>query len=240
MQTGRAAYDHTIKMTAIPSDEPTFLLRAQDTAAAPTVRAWASFAYVAGVPLAVVESALQQADAMEAWPIKKLPDADHLTGHEQQQLGYQLSRRSWSAAEDREQALHGPRILLAEERAYLSAMGKLRPILRTLFERGQWGLDGRFIYDPDWGPRRDGRPAGTPDDDLPREPCAIKQLMAAAFILRQPGEIDDRPLLPEIQQTLTAAMHALRSYEHGNAAPDLAKSVADDCARVLTQLEGAA
>ena len=37
--------------------------------------------------------------------------------------------------------------------------------------------------------------------------------------------------------TIQAAMHALRSYEHGNASPDLAASTADHCAIVLVQME---
>ncbi len=239
MQTGRAAYDSTIKMTTIQADEPTFLLRGQDQLAAKTVRAWASFAHAAGAPLAVVESALQQADAMHAWPVKKLPDADHLAGHEQQQLAYQFSRRAWTAAPDRDEAALGPPIMLAEERAYSTALGKLRPILRTLFDRGEWQADGRFVYDPNGGSRRDGRPAGTPDPDLAGEPCAIKQLLVAAFILRQPGEIDDRPLLPEITETLSLALRALRTELDDGGDINLTGRAYDAVSAVLFQLKGA-
>lgn len=31
------------------------------------------------------------------------------------------------------------------------------------------------------------------------------------------------------RQALRAALHALRSYEHDNASPDLAKAIADIC-----------
>lgn len=39
----------------------------------------------------------------------------------------------------------------------------------------------------------------------------------------------------QIVQTLTAAMHALRSYEIGNASPDLARSIADHCESLSNQ-----
>jgi hypothetical protein len=43
----------------------------------------------------------------------------------------------------------------------------------------------------------------------------------------------------EIVQALTAAMHALRSYEFGNASPDLARDIADQC-ETLTEQPGVA
>lgn len=229
MQTGRAAYDSAIKMTTIQADEPTFLLRGQDQLAAKTVRAWASFAHAAGAPLAVVESALQQADAMHAWPIKKLPDADHLAEHDQKQLAFQFSRRAWGAATDRYEAALGPPVMLAEERAYSKALGKLRPILRTLFERGEWRADGCFLYDPDAGPKRDGAEA----------PCAIKQLLAAAFILRQPGKIDDEPILPLINEALKAGLRELQAVP-GDTTTDGRAEAIGALSTILFQLKGAA
>lgn len=64
----------------IPEDEPVFLLRAQDPAAADTVRFWASrvehLAEVAGKPVPdIVKVAREQADRMDEWePKKELPD----------------------------------------------------------------------------------------------------------------------------------------------------------------------
>jgi hypothetical protein len=43
-----------------------------------------------------------------------------------------------------------------------------------------------------------------------------------------------------VLKTLEAAMHALRSYEYGNSAPDLARSVADDCETLSKQVGAAA
>lgn len=37
--------------------------------------------------------------------------------------------------------------------------------------------------------------------------------------------------------TIETAAHALRSYQHGNSAPDLAKEIADHCDAVLAQME---
>ncbi len=39
---------------------------------------------------------------------------------------------------------------------------------------------------------------------------------------------------PELYVALRAAMHALRSYQHHNASPELAEEVADLCERTLT------
>lgn len=44
----------------------------------------------------------------------------------------------------------------------------------------------------------------------------------------------------QILKTLTAAAHALRSYEYGNASPDLARSIAEHCEQLFTQTGTAA
>lgn len=51
----------------IPVDEPVFLLRGQDPAAASAVRAWAVIARALGSPEHVCASAERQADEMERW-----------------------------------------------------------------------------------------------------------------------------------------------------------------------------
>jgi len=96
MKTGRQDLDAMLRVASIPADESTFLLRAQDPNAAATVRAWVEISKHAGVPKAVLEQALRQADAMERWPVKKLPNADHLTEDEAKQLAYAHSRRLWN------------------------------------------------------------------------------------------------------------------------------------------------
>jgi hypothetical protein len=58
----------------IPDDEPVFFLRAQDMVAAATVRFWAFNATDQGVDPLMVHNALLQADRMEAWARKKIPD----------------------------------------------------------------------------------------------------------------------------------------------------------------------
>jgi hypothetical protein len=96
MTTGRPDFDAMVKFSSIPVDEPKFILRAQDACAADAVRAWAELAKSAGTPLAVVEQALHQADRMEAWPIKKVADADHLTPDEAKNLVADHKRRLWN------------------------------------------------------------------------------------------------------------------------------------------------
>lgn len=56
------------------SEEPIFVLRGQDKAAPATVRAWAAIADALGAPPEKVAEARAIADAMEAWPFKKVPD----------------------------------------------------------------------------------------------------------------------------------------------------------------------
>jgi hypothetical protein len=59
------------KMDTIPEHEPVFLLRAQDETAADTVRYWARMQDNDN-PLR--DMALQQADLMDEWPVKKEAD----------------------------------------------------------------------------------------------------------------------------------------------------------------------
>lgn len=58
----------------IPEDEPVFFLRAQDLAAAATVRFWAANAEAYGTAPEMIQNAYDQAARMEAWPTKKVPD----------------------------------------------------------------------------------------------------------------------------------------------------------------------
>lgn len=54
--------------------EPYFVLRAQDVYAPEIVRYWAQLASQTGCAPAKVEEARFLADAMEAWPVRKVPD----------------------------------------------------------------------------------------------------------------------------------------------------------------------
>jgi len=58
----------------IPEDEPVFLLRAQDVAAPFAVRSWAQRVDQLGGDRKLVNAALEFANEMEAWPVKKIPD----------------------------------------------------------------------------------------------------------------------------------------------------------------------
>ena len=81
MQHARSDYDNVQEITTngttrrIPADEPVFLIRGQDALGAAVVRKWASLAARAGVAGDMVAAALEHADKMEAWPVKKMPDA---------------------------------------------------------------------------------------------------------------------------------------------------------------------
>lgn len=55
-------------------EEPLFILRAQDRLAEEAVRWWALYCEQMGVDEAKVAEARSAADAMSAWPNRKMPD----------------------------------------------------------------------------------------------------------------------------------------------------------------------
>jgi hypothetical protein len=118
-ESGRQDYDRLIRFSQLEPGEPYFFVRARDRVSGPTVRAWAALASKAGAPMAIVESALQQADRLDEWPAKQLPDANHLSREEQLSLEHQLHRRAWS-----HRIAHVPNeaILLAEARGAAAAV----------------------------------------------------------------------------------------------------------------------
>lgn len=132
---GRDDYNHLLRFSQLQPGEPVFLLRAKDDLAGLTVRAWSAFAYEKGAPLAIVEQALQQADAMDAWPTKQRPDADHLSPAEIQQLEYQFDRRAWTAAKVVRPLAQD--IVFAERRGARAAESRIRnsdQLLRDVLE----------------------------------------------------------------------------------------------------------
>ncbi len=70
---GTPAYASDTARGCEMAGEPVFLLRAQDELAAETVRCWAAYARAAGRPEMAAE-ADRIAEAMAAWPARKLPD----------------------------------------------------------------------------------------------------------------------------------------------------------------------
>ena len=140
--SGRSDYNAAAHFTQLEPGEPYFMIRGRDRLSGDAVRAWAALAHVAKAPPAVIEQALQQADAMDGWPIKKLPDAGHLSDDEQLQLAFELSRRAWEARSDS----GASKIMLAEERALAAAMGRLRPVLAVLFAGLSKNEDGSYVF----------------------------------------------------------------------------------------------
>lgn len=74
MGFGRKDYDDKHLLVGIDASEPVFLLRAQDKEASIAVREYAHRLRLAGGPEDLIESAWAQANLMEAWHIKKVPD----------------------------------------------------------------------------------------------------------------------------------------------------------------------
>lgn len=169
---GRRDYTELDNFRQLDPGEPYFRVRGRDPHAADTARVWAALAYRDMAPLALVEQALQQADALEEWPQKRKPDAGHLTAEEAMQLAYQFERRAWRARADSAD----PRVMLAEERAIGVVMGRLRPVLTVLFAGLQRQEDGSYAF------RMPVDELGKPKpwDD------PFEQLRHLAAVLRQP------------------------------------------------------
>jgi len=60
--------------TPLPNDEPLFILRGQDKLAGETVRFYAGLCLIHGRDRQEILPILEHANALEEWPIKKLPD----------------------------------------------------------------------------------------------------------------------------------------------------------------------
>ena len=75
MKHARSDYDRIQDPSElIPEDEPVFLLRAQDKLAWHIVKIYAWVAGLAGCSPELVALVRGHAEAMKAWPKKKLPD----------------------------------------------------------------------------------------------------------------------------------------------------------------------
>lgn len=125
MQTGHPALDAMIKVSSIPSDEPCFILRAQDPAAPVAVRAWAGEHMKGGGSPANAESAFAQADRMDAWPVKKIPGDDHWSPEERKDLEYRFGRRAHHAS----LTSFAPDPVLSERVGHDLAVGRFRVFL---------------------------------------------------------------------------------------------------------------
>lgn len=122
-ESGRPDYDRLIRFSQLDPGEPFFFIRGRDRVAGAAVRAWAALASRAGAPAAIVESALEQADRLDDWPTKQLPDADHLSRAEQLEFEHRLNRRAWNhrIANPPNEA-----VLLAEARGAAAVRGQQR------------------------------------------------------------------------------------------------------------------
>lgn len=182
-EAGRSDYDQLIDFRqAKAPGEPYFVVFAHDPSAGDTVRAWASLSHRKGVPVAQVESALQQADALDAWPEKRLPNARHLGAAEQQNLGHAFARRAWQARED----CADTRIMFAEERAIAAALGRVRPLLNSFLNHCETQDDGSVLYRR---PNHGGGPVADHNDPL----LGLKRLADVLRALYQPAALPEEP-----------------------------------------------
>jgi len=70
----REDYNREDLEAKIPYDEPVFLLRAQDVTASAVVRYWASLQSREDGNSEIVKKALDHANLMDKWPVKKVAD----------------------------------------------------------------------------------------------------------------------------------------------------------------------
>lgn len=103
MTTGRTDYRSLTQLEAEKIDplEPVFVIRAKDQIGADAVRAYADLARAAGASEQLIRSALAQAEAMDAWPVKQLPDLV-LSEGQSRQADYAAQRRAHREMIERE------------------------------------------------------------------------------------------------------------------------------------------
>lgn len=141
-EAGRPDYNATIRFRQVRAGEPIFLLLGRDVVSGDVVRDWASRAHDEGAPPAIVESALQQADLMDAYGPKQVPDADHLSEAQEKQLAYQFDRRAWNA-----RLLAKPNeVLLAERRGFTEAEARARLTTQHLSRLQAAALKALEVY----------------------------------------------------------------------------------------------
>jgi hypothetical protein len=83
----------------IPENEPVFIIRAKDRVSGDAVRAWANLAEADGAAENIVEAARNHARAMDAWPVKQIPDMPGPANETPQQVIARLTRErdAWKA-----------------------------------------------------------------------------------------------------------------------------------------------
>lgn len=129
--TGRTDYDSLFTQGGLAPGEPVFIIRGRDMVAGDAIRAYADLAYQAGAPSEALELALQQADAVDRWPEKKVPDGPRLDENECKQLRNALGRRAWTFRA----VIESQFPLLADKLAADAVASKVRPAIIALIER---------------------------------------------------------------------------------------------------------
>ncbi|MDQ7813879.1 hypothetical protein [Brevundimonas sp.] len=131
ISTGRPDYDALFSTRGLSEGEPVFIIKAHDKVGGDAIRAYAALAHRAGAPPAATELALQQADAFDRWPEKRVPKGPALDDAARKQLAYQLGRRAWTSRATIED--HHP--LLADKLASDAIASRIRPTITALIER---------------------------------------------------------------------------------------------------------
>lgn len=165
--SGREDYDAAISISGMEPGEPFFLIKGHDVAASEAIRAYAHALFRREADHAMVESALQAADRIAAYPSKRLANTDHMTSPQVAQLRYQFGRRAQSASNAVEADVS---LMLAETRAQQIIMSRLRSTLRDFFEGMRLEEDGRYSFDPE------SRRRGEAKEGLQPAPCPITAL----------------------------------------------------------------
>ena len=199
--SGRPDYDEMIKVRTLKAGEPYFVVRGQDRLSGEVVRTYAELLFRAEASPALVESALQLADAMDAFGPKKLPDADHLSEAEQTQLAWQLENRAWKAREEGE--IPPGELLLATQRGWTDGfnLGSRRKDERAqALERAAWIAVEALTVMPPEDPARAAKAIGALRDVLgtaiprDREPNSVT--VGEGVVTYSPAPLVTHPALP--------------------------------------------
>lgn len=131
LSTGRQDYDSLFTQGGLAPGEPVFIIRGRDRVAGDAIRAYADLAYQVGAPAEALELALQQADAVDRWPNKKIPDGPRLDENERKQLRNALGRRAWTFRA----VIESQFPLLADKLAADAIAAKVRPAITAMIGR---------------------------------------------------------------------------------------------------------
>lgn len=173
----------------------------------------------------------EQIGIVEHWAA----DRRQLAGEMADAVGYEDARAAWL---DQARRLDAAARTLRWVDANAELLRRVVPMLVAFPEAeaigDAIGVDESHFPAPPW---RSGCSARSARDAVVADELALSVSDADMPINDLTGDLEQQ--CDELAEVLRSAVHALRSYQYGNASPDLAKDVADRADRVLAGIGGA-